>query len=83
MPPGSKRPKNKITKVSSIGDLRYRCNNDVNKEKYQKLAIIASNNLGGPANATLDQAFGWLNTNAAETDEDGVVGEINFCISMV
>jgi hypothetical protein len=95
MPPGSKKKNsNHIKKVSSIGDLRCRCNDEKNpdREKYQKLAIIASNNLGGPANATLEQAFRWLILNAQESEiaaqeigetfdgEKGVVDEINFCI---
>jgi len=68
-----------VSKVVSIGDLRQRAGKD---EKYHQLAMIAASNLGGsPKN--LDDAIDWLNTNAMETDEDGVVGEINFCRDLV
>lgn len=82
MPPGTK---NKIKKVTSIGDLIYRCGSDQpDNDKYQRLAISAAKNLGyGMGDPTLDQAFEWLKTNAMETTEKGVVGEINFCIPLI
>lgn len=68
-----------LSKVVSIGDLRQRAGRD---ERYHQLTMIAASNLGGsPKN--LDDAINWLNTNAMETDEDGVVGEINFCRDLV
>jgi len=68
-----------IKKVVSIGDLRQKANKD---PKYLQLAMISARNLGGTSK-NLDDAINWLNTNALETDEDGVVGEINFCRDLV
>ena len=78
----------KIKKITSLNDLRIKCSDDPQKEKYQQLAIIASDNLGGPANPTLDQAFHWFDVNVMETDPEGssdkgVVDEINFCLDLV
>ncbi len=74
-----KTKKTLVSKVVSIGDLRRRAATD---PLYLQLAMISANNLGGsPKN--LDDAINWLNTNAMETDEDGVVGEINFCRDLV
>jgi hypothetical protein len=91
MPRLKSKIKNKIIPVTSIYDLKAKCNNDnPNHEKYQKLAIIAARNLGcSQPQPTLDQAFSWFNTNVMETQdgegggEEGVVGEINFCIDLV
>jgi hypothetical protein len=68
-----------ISKVVSIGDLRQRAAKD---HRYLQLAMISASNLGVPPK-NLDDAINWLNTNAMETDEDGVVGEINFCRDLV
>jgi len=65
--------------VVSIGDLRRRAATD---PLYLQLAMISANNLGGSPKNLVD-AINWLNTNAMETDEDGVVGEINFCRDLV
>lgn len=74
-----KTKKTLVSKVVSIGDLRQRAAKD---QRYLQLAMISARNLGGsPKN--LDDAINWLNTNAMETDEDGVVGEINFCRDLV
>lgn len=68
-----------VSKVVSIGDLQCRATKD---PRYLQLAMISARNLGGsPKN--LNDAIDWLNTNAMETDEDGVVGEINFCRDLV
>jgi hypothetical protein len=63
-----------MTKVKSLGDLRSKAQTD---KRYEKLAIAAAENLGKKCD-TLDKAMRWLETNAMETDEDGVVDEINF-----
>lgn len=47
-------------------------------ERYKSLAIIAAENLGYAGNGGLAGALRHLNDNALETDEDGVVGEVNF-----
>ena len=77
-----KRNKSKkvvIPAVVSIYDLSNKARTD---ERYNKLAMLAASNLGGsPRN--LDDAIQWLRTNAQETDEQGVVGEINFCRDLV
>jgi len=69
----------KLKKVGSINELSYLANRD---PRYLDLAIRSANNLGGNYK-TLDEAINWLITNAMETDEEGVVGEINFCRDVV
>lgn len=72
--------KNKLTKVTSINDLRRRAEKD---PKYLQLAITAAKNLGGDID-TLDRAIRFLEINANETDdEQGVVDEVNFCLDLV
>lgn len=52
-----------------------------NHADYAKLAISASKNLGGNHSDTdLAAALNWLYLNAMETDEQGVVDEINFML---
>lgn len=68
-----------IPAVSSIADLRMKARTD---PRYAKLAMVAASNLGGQSE-TLDGALRTLELNAAETDEDGVVGEINYCRDLV
>lgn len=51
-------------------------------KRYERLAMISASNLGGNPKDLRD-AIGWLNTNAMETDEQGVVDEINFCRDLV
>ena len=79
---------NKLKPISSINDLRCKCDDDPLKEKYQQLAVIASDNLGGPSHPTLEQCFHWFDVNVMETDPEGgsdkgVVDEINFCIPLL
>lgn len=69
-----------IPKVTSLADLRVRAGAD---PRYRELAVISSHNLGGPGGDSLDEAMGWLRTNAAETSERGVVDEVNFCRDLV
>ena len=77
-----KTKKTLIPKVVSIGDLRRRASEGPLLEKYVQLAMITASNLGGsPKN--LDDAINCLNSNAMETDEDSVVGEINFIRDLV
>lgn len=68
--------------VRSLHDLRCRAQND---EQYRKLAMVAAENLGGGPRELrdLDSAVEWLSMNAMETDEEGVVEEINFCREFV
>ena len=73
----------KIGKVTTINDLYWKCKEGPDCEKYQQLAIASAQNLGGANNLTVDRAIDWLKTNAMETDEEGVVDEINFCIPLV
>jgi hypothetical protein len=67
-------------KVKSLGELRQKAGND---PRYLQLALLSARNLGGHPIDTLDQAMSWLNVNAMETDEAGVVGEVNFCRDLV
>ena len=66
----------KIAPVISLYDLKVQARTD---SRYLDLAIRAAENLGGMNITNLDTAMRWLNINADETDEDGVVAEINFC----
>lgn len=68
-----------IPKVSSIAELRAKARGD---PRYAALLLKSSANLGGPDD-DVEKAFNWLNLNALETDEEGVVGEINALRSMV
>jgi hypothetical protein len=72
------KPK-KLPKVSSLYDLFDKARTDT---RYRELLMISANNLGGDCK-TEEQAQSWLRTNAMETDEEGVVGEINFCRDLV
>jgi hypothetical protein len=64
-----------INPVRSLGDLRSRARVDA---RYAQLAVRASHNLGGPAGDDLNAALHWLDLNALETNEQGVVDEVNF-----
>ena len=77
-----KTKKTLIPKVVSIGDLRRRASEGPLLEKYVQLAMISARNFGGSPKG-LHDAINWLDMNAMETDEDGVVGEINFCRNLV
>lgn len=61
----------KLPKIKSLLDLH--------DKKYHNLTIIAAKNLGGWQVDTWDKAYAWLVTCANDTDEDGVVAEVNFC----
>ena len=69
-----------LAKVHSIADLFFRADTD---PRYAKLALAAASNLGMTGTADCDNARRWLETNAMETDEAGVVAEINFCRNLV
>lgn len=59
--------------VTSLMDLKNRAARD---GRYVELAIMAAHNLGGPSE-NFREAMQTLFDNAAETDEEGVVDEIN------
>lgn len=67
-------------KVKSLHELRRLASVD---PRYLQLALTGARNLGGHPINTLDQAMQWLYTNAAETDEHGVVEEVNFCRDLI
>lgn len=75
-----------IAKVRSLGELRRLAHDD---ERYARLALVAASNLGGGINAGADpgvalaESLRWLETNADETDEDGVIAEVNFCRDLI
>jgi hypothetical protein len=68
-----------IPKVTSLVDLFTRA---AINPRYAKLAIVAAQNLGRNVK-TIDEARAWLNLNAMETTERGVVGEVNHCRDLV
>ena len=70
----------KIAPVQSLAQLRSMA---FRNEAYKRLALTAAENLGGSPNGDLNKAMEWLNVNADETDEQGVVEEINFCRDLV
>ena len=70
----------KMKPVTSINELRNLAHTD---QQYEQLAIIAAKNLGGDPIVNLTQAIDWLFVNAMETDEEGVVEEINFCRKLI
>ncbi len=73
--------KSPIKKVSSLSELGFLARKD---PRYHKLAIISSRNLGGThGEEDLSQALNWLDMNAMETDEKGVVREVNACRNFV
>ena len=69
-----------LTAVRSISELHMLAQKS---EVYKQLALIASSNLGGIPTTNLEKAINWLRINADETDESGVVDEINFCRDLV
>lgn len=67
-----------LPKVKSLGELRRLASaEDELGERYKTLAMIAAENLGGTC-TDLKSAMRHLNMNADETDEHGVLGEVNF-----
>jgi hypothetical protein len=75
----SEAKKKLIDKVKSINELHMLAKTD---PRYAELAKISAQNLGGDAK-DLAGHIQWLKTNAMETDEKGVVGEINGCRDLV
>jgi len=70
-----------IAPVNSLNELNSKARKDI---RYKKLAITAANNLGGNVkNDSLDDAIRVLRDNIMETDEDGVMEEINFCRDLI
>lgn len=61
----------KLPKIKSLLDLH--------DPKYHDLTIKAAKNLGGWQVHTWQKAYDHLIREALETDEDGVVAEVNFC----
>jgi len=68
-----------IKKITNLAELRMKAQQD---PRYAKLAMVAASNLGGNPK-DLEGALRWLNLNAQETDERGVVGEVNFVRDLV
>lgn len=68
-----------IPKVTSLMDLRAKAASD---KRYLELMMKACANLGGMATEP-GAAYRWLEANAMETSEKGVVAEVNFCRDLV
>ena len=74
-----KKKKIKLKKVKSLFELRQLAESDTG---YLELALTGARNLGGNPK-DLNEAMRWLKTNADETDENGVLGEVNFVRDIV
>ena len=74
--------KNAVPVLGKVKSLRDLCERAAEDTRYERLAIVAAQNLGKPVR-TLDEAMQWLRTNANETDERGVVAEVNYCRDLV
>ena len=68
-----------IAPIRSLNELYNKARTD---EKYKQLLLISSSNLGG-TDQNMSDAYHWLQINAMETDEQGVVDEVNFCRDLV
>lgn len=68
-----------LKKIKSLSELKQLAKTD---KRYEKLVLIAAKNLGGNPK-DIDSAHNWLMINAIETDERGVVSEVNFCRDLV
>lgn len=84
--PKSKK-KISIKPIHSLSELKRNSSAEQNPEtyeKYRKLSIISAKNLGiSQSDPTFEQCIRWLEANMAETNESGVVDEINFCLDLV
>lgn len=76
----SKKKVNGLAPISDLQQLRWLASSD---ERYAKLIHVAAENLGGPSGVELDASYRWLLSNAGETDEKTIVGEVNFCRDLV
>lgn len=70
----------KLKKVRHLMELKNLAGTD---PRYAKLLHAASENLGGKLGDTLEGAYRNLINNANETDEEGVVEEVNFMRDLV
>ena len=73
------RAVNGLKQITYLNELRLLAKAD---PRYAQLAMKAASNLGQPC-GSFEVAMRSLNTCADETDEDGVVGEINFVRDLV
>lgn len=70
-----------LPRVGSLRELKALA---ASSERYKQLLLISAKNLGGEfAEGDVDAAYRWLVTNANETDEEGVIGEVNHCRDLV
>lgn len=65
-----------MREINSLADLRRKAEQS---DEYARLALRAAGNLGKEC-INLNDALNWLETNAMETSESGVVDEVNFLI---
>jgi hypothetical protein len=70
----------KLAPVYSFAQLKAKAQKD---ERYKQLAIVAAKNLGGDVEEDLSAALKWLETCIADSDEDEVIEEVNFCLDLV
>ena len=82
MPPTTPKAKAKKIKHKKIQCINELYNLALTSDFHKRWLIMASNNLGG-AKQDVEGAKRWLEINAMETDEEGVVEEINFVLDIV
>jgi len=73
----------KSKKLKAVKSLRELKNLAAVDERYANLLKAASENLGGGIGDDVEAAYQNLINNANETDEEGVVDEVNFCRDLV
>lgn len=70
-----------LPRVRSLRELKALA---ANSDGYKQLLLVSAKNLGGDfAEGDVNAAYRWLETNANETDEEGVIGEVNHCRDLV
>jgi flavin-binding protein dodecin len=76
----AKSKKKLIAPVRYLMELKNLAASD---ENYKKLLLVSSENLGGSSKDSVEAAYQNLINNANETDEEGVVAEVNGCRDLI
>lgn len=78
----AERKQKLVPKVKSLSELKMKAKGD---PRYDKLMRVGASNLGGGEEVRIssEAAYRWLELNAQETSEKGVVVEVNFCRDLI